>query len=117
MYKVICSVSGRGENHIRDFVRSLPPKVGAKITAHIRYLSLAGPYAKAQYVGYLMDKIFELRATFAHLEPRLLYFFDGNDIVLTHGFLKKTRAVPAAEIERAKSIRAEYMARKDGGKL
>jgi len=68
-----------------------------------------GPLAKPQYVSSLGDKIYELRVTFAHYEPRVLYFFNNRDIVLTHGFLKKTRTVPREEIERAKGIRSEYL--------
>jgi|APDee1175537692_1029409.scaffolds.fasta_scaffold30076_1 phage-related protein len=117
MFRVIYYVSRRGENYTGDFVRSLPRKVGKKTAEHVGYLSITGPLAKPQYVSYLEDRIFELRITFGHLEPRILYFFDGRDIVLTHGFLKKTRAVPPGEIERAKRIRADYMARRTGDRI
>ena|ERR1035437_324948 len=109
MYKIIYFVSRRGENYARDFILSLPEKVGCKVAEHIKYLSIMGPLAKPQYVSSLGDKIHELRVTFAHYEPRVLYFFNNQDIVLTHGFLKKTRAVPLEEIERAKRIRSAYL--------
>ena len=112
MYRVIYYVSRRGENYAGDFIRGLQRKAGEKVAEQIGYLTIAGPLAKPQYVSYLCDRIFELRVTFGHLEPRVLYFFDGHDIVLTHGFLKKTRAVPSREIERAKRIRADYLTRK-----
>jgi phage-related protein len=111
MYTVIYYVSRRGDNYAAEFVRGLPRKVGRKIAEHVGYLASAGPLARPQYVSYLEDRIFELRVTFAHYEPRILYFFNGSEIVLAHGFLKKTRAVPTGEIERAKRIRAEYLAR------
>ena len=109
MYKVIYFVSRRGENFVKYFILSLPEKVGCKVAEHIKYLSIMGPLAKPQYVSSLGDKIYELRVTFAHYEPRVLYFFNNRDIVLTHGFLKKTRVVPREEIERAKRIRSEYL--------
>lgn len=112
MFRIILYVSRRGDNFARDFILYLPKKVGGKVTEHLKYLSIAGPLAKPQYVSYLADRIFELRVTFGHLEPRILYFFDGQEIILTHGFLKKTRAVPPDEIERAKRIRLDYFARK-----
>lgn len=111
MYTVIYYISLRGDNYVAEFIQGLPRKVGRKIAEHIGYLVSAGPLARPQYVSYLADRIFELRVTFAHYEPRILYFFNGSEIVLTHGFLKKTRAVPAGEIERAKRIRAEYLTR------
>ena len=109
MYKVIYYVSRRGENFVRDFIFSLPEKAGSKVAEHIKYLSVMGPLAKPQYVSMLRDKIYELRVTFAHYEPRVLYFFNSGCIVLTHGFLKKTRAVPQEEIERAKHIRLDFL--------
>ena len=109
MYKIIYFVSRRGDNYVRDFILSLPQKVGCKVAEHIKYLSLMGPLAKPQYVSSLGGKIYELRVTFAHYEPRVLYFFNNKDIVLTHGFLKKTRAVPQEEIRRALAIRGEYL--------
>lgn len=102
-------MSQRGEIFVRDFILSLPEKVGSKVAEHIKYLSLTGPLAKPPYVGFLRDKIYELRVTFGHFEPRILYFFNKHDIVLTHGFLKKTPAVPPEEINRAISIRKEYL--------
>lgn len=109
MYKVIYAMSQWGEIFVRDFILSLPEKVGSKVAEHIKYLSLTGPLAKPPYVGFLRDKIYELRVTFGHLEPRILYFFNKHDIVLTHGFLKKTPAVPPEEINRAIAIRKEYL--------
>ncbi|MDT8287486.1 MAG: type II toxin-antitoxin system RelE/ParE family toxin [Elusimicrobiales bacterium] len=108
MFKVIYYVSPRGENFVRDFILSLPEKVACKVAEHIKYLSLTGPLAKPRYACYLGDKIFELRVSFAHYEPRILYFFHSRGIVLTHGFLKKTRAVPPEEIERAKRIKGGF---------
>lgn len=49
----------------------------------------------------MRDKIRELRIPYGRLQWRILYFFDGRTIVLTQGFLKKTDAVPEAEIARA----------------
>ena len=41
---------------------------------------------------------------------RTLYFFyDGKQIILTNGFVKKTQKTPSAEIQRAKKYRAEYL--------
>ncbi len=109
MYKVIYAMSQRGDIFVRDFILSLPEKAGSKVAEHIKYLSVTGPFAKPPYIGLLSDKIYELRVTFGHLEPRILYFFNKRDIVLTHGFLKKTPAVPPEEIDRAITIRNEYL--------
>ena len=45
---------------------------------------------------------------------RVLYFFvAGGEIVLTHGFVKKTQKTPAREIERAKRIREDWRSRNE----
>ena len=58
---------------------------------------------------HLGDGIFQIRAQQEGNISRVLYFFfDGKKIILTNGFLKKTRRTPPAEIERAKRYRADY---------
>ena len=56
--------------------------------------------------------IFELRAKVGTDISRVLYFFyyEGR-IVLTHGFIKKTRRTPAGEIEKAKKYRRDNIER------
>jgi phage-related protein len=50
---------------------------------------------------YLRDGIHELRASFAGVQYRILYFFYGNEaVVVSHG-LTKEGEVPSVEIERA----------------
>lgn len=109
MSSIIYFVSKRGENYVREFLLALPKKVAAKLVQQIKYLSIQGPMARFPYVRFLRDGIYELRGTFARLEPRIFYFFCGDKIVLTHGILKKTRTVPPEEIDRAKAIRSEYL--------
>lgn len=58
------------------------------------------------------DGIFELRIKFASDITRIFYFFYvGNKIVLTNGFIKKTQKTPPAEIELAKKYKEDYEAR------
>lgn len=33
------------------------------------------------YIKYLRDEIYELRVTFGHNEFRIMFIYDGNDIV------------------------------------
>lgn len=46
---------------------------------------------------------------------RVFYFFydEGGRFVLLHHFMKKTKKTPKREIERAKSERDDYKARKE----
>ena len=59
------------------------------------------------------DGIFEIRAKVSSNICRVLYFFYfGNQIILTNGFVKKTSKTPAKEIEKAKRYRKDYIQRK-----
>lgn len=109
MYKIIYYTSERGEIFVRDFILSLKADgARAKIAACIDYIAQYGYLARRPYAAPLRDKIYELRTEFGKLELRVLFFFHGKEIVLTHGFLKKTREVPDEEIERAIRIMRAY---------
>ncbi len=104
----------RGDNPTAEFISELPDKVQGKVLKLIARLEEYGPGLTRPYADQLRDKIRELIVNFGNLDIRLLYFFYGNKIVITHGFCKKTRATPGSEIERAISCMKEYY--KHGGK-
>ena len=108
MYEIKFFETKRGEKPAWNFILSLPEKAQIKATAYMQLLSEKGPLIKRDYAAYLRDKIYELRPNYGRLSPRILYFYKGKDIIFTHGFLKKTRAVPREEIEKAKDILNTY---------
>ena len=58
---------------------------------------------------HLSDGIFELRTVQGNNITRILYFFIvGQQVILTHGFVKKTQKTPVREIEKAKKMREEW---------
>ena len=66
------------------------------------------------YSECLEDGIFELRCKFGSDITRTLYFFyEGANIILTNGFLKKTQKTPVQEIKLAKLRRDDYLSRKE----
>ena len=71
-----------------------------------------GNELREPYTKYLEDGIFELRIKLGSDISRILYFFyDGRNIVLTNGFIKKTWKTPRGEIEKAKMYRKDYFHR------
>ena len=55
------------------------------------------------------DKLFEIRVQNGNDIFRIFCFFDeGNLVVITNGFQKKTQKTPNREIERALKIKNEY---------
>lgn len=101
----------------RDFIRSQPPKMKAKLLHNILLLEEFGTALRMPYSEFLEDGIFQIRAVLSSDITRVLFFFvaDGKAI-LTHGFIKKDRKTPQSEIERAKKYRGIYYARQEAGK-
>ena len=99
-----------GSCPVEEFLDSLDNKMRAKILLAIALLETNGPQLRAPYSKPLGDGIFEIRAKQGNNITRTLYFFyDGKQIILTNGFVKKTQKTPSAEIQRAKKYRAEYL--------
>jgi phage-related protein len=94
-----------------DFLDKLDEKTRNKIYFNIR---------KAQFINdnelfkKLNDTIWEFRTLYNGKAYRLFSFWDsinGVDtfVISTHGILKKTQKTPPKEIEKAESIRKEYL--------
>ena len=103
-----------GTEPAKDFILELSVKMKSKMLRVINILEVNGPELREPYSKHLDDGIFELRAQIGSDISRVLYFFVvEGEIVLTHGFIKKTQKTPSREIERAKNYRTEYLNRKE----
>ena len=101
----------------QDFILSLDEKMRGKMLWTVKALETFGTDLRMPYSEYLRDDIFELRAKVGSNISRVLYFFfDGNKVILTHGFIKKTQKTPPAEIRRAIKYRKEYFSRKEASR-
>ena len=58
------------------------------------------------------EDIWECRIKLGSNIYRIFAFWDGNKIILTHGFVKKTQKTPKNEIEKAESYKTDYFERK-----
>ena len=103
-----------GTQPVKEFLDGLDIKMQAKMVRTIQILQENATALREPYSKHLDSGIFELRAKVGSDISRVLYFFYiGKRIVLTNGFIKKTMKTPAAEIERAKSYRDDYLSRKE----
>jgi len=107
-YQALFYKTGEGSCPAREFLGSLPPKVRAKISSWIKKLEGYGPDLPRPYADIVRDKIRELRVIFASAQYRLLYFFYGKYIVITHGFIKKTAEVPENELRKAQNMMRDF---------
>jgi hypothetical protein len=85
---------------VRDWLRKQPQKVQIKCLAYLAQLEAKGHELRRPVADFLRDGIYELRPSCQGVHYRILYFFSGNTVVVSHG-LKKEREVPAVEIDRA----------------
>ena len=91
-----------------EFLKTLPPKIKAKIDRDIGILKEFNIKLREPLVKPLKNGIFELRTQVgADIVSTLYFFFDGQKIILTNGFIKKTNA-PTKEIEKAIEYKKDY---------
>ena len=91
-----------GKEVVADFLDTLPDKHRAKALWEIDLLAKHGTNLKMPYVEHIKDELWELRIKFASDISRVFYFTPAKEkFVLLHGFVKKTKKIPPAEIDTA----------------
>lgn len=98
-----------GKAPVEEFLDSLNPKMRNKAVRSLELLEEFGNTLREPNSKAMGDGLFELRIKFSSDITRIFYFFYvGNKIVLTNGFVKKTQRTPPAEIELARKYKADY---------
>ena len=92
-----------GDKPAKDFLISLDNKMRAKMASMISLLQENGYNLREPYSKHLSEGIFELRAKVGSDITRVMYFFYiDRRVILTNGFVKKTKKTPLKELEKAK---------------
>ncbi len=114
MFRVSFYKTAAGEEPAKEFLLSLDRKMRAKMIRTIDMLAQNGTKLREPYSAPLEDGIFELRAKVGSNISRVLYFFIvGQQVILSHGFIKKTQKTPPREIERARKNRQDFQQRSE----
>ncbi|MDR1916199.1 MAG: type II toxin-antitoxin system RelE/ParE family toxin [Synergistaceae bacterium] len=101
-----------GEKPVEQFIDSLDSKMRVKALESINILAKYGNTLREPYSKPLGKGLFALRIKFASDITRIFYFFCvGNKIILTNGFVKKTRKTPSSEIALALKYKTDYEGR------
>ena len=99
---------------VLDWILTLSDKAQIKCLSRIELLKEKGNKLRRPYADFLRDDIYELRIIHSGNQYRVLYFFDGTEIiVLTHSFLKKTNAVSKKDINKAIKRMDKYLKEPD----
>jgi len=113
-FKVVFYEKENGDCPAEEFISALDVKTRAKMVGLLELLEEKGNQLREPYSKMLDDGIFEIRCKVGNNITRVLYFFyfEGK-IVLTNGFVKKTRKTPINEIKLAKERRADFKERRE----
>ena len=104
-----------GKCPVEDFLDSLSAKVAQKVTWVLNLIEDLEIVPK-QYFAKMpgTDDLWECRIKQGSNIYRIFAFWNGNKVILTHGFTKKTQKTPGNEIKRAEQYKRDYFQRKGG---
>jgi len=98
-----------GTAPVEQFLDSLNVKMRNKAVDSLTLLEEFGNQLREPHSKHLGDGLFELRIKFASDITRIFYSsIVGNRIVLTNGFIKKSRKTSKADMELARKYKADY---------
>lgn len=111
-FEIIFYEKENGDCPVQEFLDSLDTNMRTKMLGLLGVLEEKGNYLREPYSKLIDDGIFEIRCKVGNNITRVLYFFYYNrKIVLTNGFVKKTRKTPIKQIKLAKQRRADFKER------
>lgn len=93
---------------VRDWLKTLPTEDCKTIGTDILSVQYAWPVGKP-LVDNLGDGVWEVRSRLDNRIARTLFAVINEEIVLLHGFIKKTQKTPNDELELAKKRKRQYL--------
>jgi len=93
---------------VREWLKSLPREECKTIGADIMAIQYAWPVGKP-LVDNLGDGVWEVRSRLDNRIARTLFAVVNQEIVLLHGFIKKSQKTPADELDLAKKRKRQYL--------
>jgi hypothetical protein len=105
--EVIMFQESDGTVPLMEWLDKLPEKVQDKCLVKIQRLEEKGYELHRPEADSLRDGIHELRVAFRGMQYRMLYFFHGQQAIISHG-LKKESVVPSQQIDLAIGRRARF---------
>ena len=105
--EVIMFQKSDGTVPLIEWLDKLPEKVQDKCLVKVQRLEEQGYELRRPEADSLRDGIHGLRVAFRGMQYRMLYFFHGQQAVISHG-LKKESVVPSKEIDLAVERKARF---------
>lgn len=92
--------SRSGNEPVRQWPKSLGKEQRKAIGEDIAHVQFKWPIGKPR-VDHLRGAVWEVRSSLDHRIARTLFAVEGGQMVLLHGFIKKTQHTPDSDIELA----------------
>ena len=99
--------SKSGAEPVRDWLKRLAKDERKAIGEDIAYVQFKWPIGKPR-VDHLHGAVWEVHTSLTNRIARTLFAVESGVMVLLHGFIKKTRATPQAEIDLAEKRYKEW---------
>ena len=110
--KVTFYKTANGKCPVAEFIDSQPTKVALKIAWVLKAVQEIKKVPKTYFKKIAETDFYEVRIEHGGNIYRLLGFFhNGNIVILTNGFQKKTNKTPKNEIEICKERMTDYLNR------
>jgi phage-related protein len=104
---VIFFRTGSGNEPVREWLKSLPTDERKQIGADILAVQYGWPLG-LPLVDSLGQGLWEVRSRTATRIARTIFFVSHDTVILLHGFIKKTRATPAHDLNLARKRKHDY---------
>jgi phage-related protein len=99
--------SESGSEPVREWLKSLPKNERKAIGEDIAYVQFKWPIGKPR-IDHLRGAVWEVRTSLANRIARTLFAIEGRQMVLLHGFIKKTQQAPNDDIKLAEKRLKEW---------
>lgn len=97
-----------GNEPVREWLKSLPRDDCKIVGTDILTVQYAWPVGKP-LVDHLGDGVWEVRSRLDNRIARTLFAVIDGEIILLHGFIKKTPKTPSNELNLARKRKSQYL--------
>ena len=116
MFEIVFYKKEDDTKPVAEFIKGLEPKMKRKTLQEIQLLKEFGTDLREPYSKSLKDGLFNCGYSNGIIFPvSFTSFFDGQKIVMTNGFIKKTQKTPQAELDKALKYKSDYERRMNNG--
>lgn len=95
--RAVFFASGAGREPVREWLRELDADERRLIGTDIAYVQFKWPLGKPR-VDHLRGPIWEIRTKLGNRSGRVLFVVMKDELILLHGFFKRTRKTPNDDI-------------------